>query len=63
MLVCTLSRRRELSRVIPVADDLTFAAKGAVDRERQPDGQTVNAAAGAACLIPLDDEVPVILLD
>jgi hypothetical protein len=49
--------------VIPVADDLPFAAEGAVDRERQPDGETMYAAAGTARLIPLDDEVPVILLD
>ena len=30
-------RRRERSGVIPIADDLPFAAEGAVDRERQPD--------------------------
>ena len=56
-------RRRERSRVIPVAHDLPSAAEGAVDRERQPDGEPVHTAAGAARLIALDDEVPVILLD
>ena len=49
--------------MIPVADDLPSAAEGAVDRERQSDGEPVHAAAGAARLIPLDDEVPVVLLD
>jgi hypothetical protein len=49
--------------VIPVADDLASAAEGAVDRERQPDGEPVHPSAGAARLIPLDDEVSVILLD
>ena len=49
--------------MIPVADDLPSAAEGAVDRERQPDGEPVHAAARAARLIPLDDEVPVVLLD
>ena len=58
-----LPRRRERSGVIPIADDLAFAAEGAVDRERQPDGEPVHAAAGPARLIPLDDEVPVVLLD
>ena len=48
---------------IPIADDLAFAAEGAVDRERQPDGEPVHAAAGPARLIPLDDEVPVVLLE
>jgi hypothetical protein len=56
-------RRRERSGVIPIADDLPSAAEGAVDRERQPDRQPVHAAAGASRLIPLDDEVPVVLLD
>ena len=49
--------------MIPVADDLPFAAEGAVDRERQPDRQPVHAAARAPRFIPLDDEVPVVLLD
>ena len=49
--------------MIPVADDLPSAAEGAVDRERQPDRQPVHAAARAPRLIPLDDEVPVVLLD
>ena len=58
-LVCT----RERSGVIPIADDLPSAAEGAVDRERQPDREPVHAAAGPPRLIPLDDEVPVVLLD
>ena len=62
-LVCTLPRRRQRSGMIAVADDLPSAAEGAVDRERQPDGEPVHAAAGAPRLIPLDDEVPVVLLD
>jgi len=49
--------------VIPVADDLPSAAESAVDRERQPDGEPVHAAAGAARFVPLDDEVTVVLLD
>ena len=56
-------RRRERPGVIPIADDLSFAAERAVDRQRQPDGEPVHAAAGAARLIPLDDEVAVVLLD
>ena len=56
-------RRRERPGVIPVADDLPSAAEGAVDRERQPNRQPVHAAARAPRLIPLDDEVPVVLLD
>jgi hypothetical protein len=58
-----LPRRRQRAGVIPVADDFASAAEGAVDRERQPDGQPMHAAARAARLIPLDDEVPVVLLD
>jgi hypothetical protein len=58
-----LARRRERSSVIPIADDLPSAAKRAVDRERQPDGEPMNAAAGAARLVPLDDEVAVVLLN
>jgi hypothetical protein len=49
--------------MIPVTDDLPSAAEDTVDRERQPYGESVYAAAGAARLIALDDEVPVILLD
>ena len=58
-----LPRCREWSRVIPIADDLPPTAEGAVDGERQPDGEPVHAAAGAPRIIPLDDEVPVVLLD
>jgi hypothetical protein len=58
-----LPRRRQRSRVIPIADDLPSAPEGAVDCERQPDGEPVHAAASATRLIPLDDEVPVVLLD
>ena len=58
-----LSRRRERSGVIPIADDLPLAAEDAVDRERQSDREPVHATAGTARLIPLDDEVPVVLLD
>ncbi len=49
--------------MIPVADDLPSATERAVDGERQPDGEPVQAAAGAARLISLDDEVRVVLLD
>ena len=49
--------------MIAVADDLSFAAEDAVHGQRQTDGEPVHAPAGAACLIPLDDEVPVVLLD
>jgi hypothetical protein len=58
-----LPRRRQRSRVIPSADDFPSAAEGAVDSERQPNGEPVHTAAGAARLIPLDDEVAVVLLD
>ena len=49
--------------MIPIADDRTFAAEGAIDRERQADGEPMHAPAGTPCLIPLDDEVPVVLLN
>ena len=62
-LVCTLSRRRQWSGVVPIADDLPLASQGAVDGERQSNRQPVHAAAGPARLIALDDEMPVVLLD
>jgi hypothetical protein len=49
--------------VVPIADHLALAAEDAIDGERQPDGKPVHAATSTARLIPLDDEVPVILLD
>jgi hypothetical protein len=49
--------------VVAIANDLPIAAKDAIDGERQPDGEPVHAATGSARLIPLDDEVPVVLLD
>jgi hypothetical protein len=49
--------------VIPIANDLPSAAEGAVDREGQSDRQPVHAAAGPPRLVPLDDEVAVVLLD
>jgi hypothetical protein len=49
--------------VVAIADDLPLAAEDAIDGQRQSDGEPVHAATGAACLIPLDDEVPVVLLD
>jgi hypothetical protein len=49
--------------VIAIADDLPLAAEDAVDGERQTDRESMNAAAGAARLVPFDDEVPVVLLD
>ena len=58
-----LPRRRERSDVVAVADDFSPAAKSAVDGERQPDGEAVHAATGTARLVPLDDEVPGVLLD
>jgi hypothetical protein len=58
-----LPRRRERTNVVAIADDLALAAEDAVDGERQPDGEPVHAATGTARLIPLDDEVPVVLLD
>ena len=62
-LVCTLPRRREWSGVIAIADDLPLAAEDTVDRERESDREPVHAPAGATGLVPLDDEVPVVLLD
>ena len=58
-----LSRRRQRSGVIAIADDVPFAAEDAVDREGQSDREPVDATAGTARLIPLDDEVGVVLLD
>ena len=58
-----LSRRREWSGVIPIADDPPLAAEDAVDGERQSNREPVHAAAGTARLIALDDEVAVVLLD
>ena len=49
--------------MITIADDLPLAAEDAVDGERQSDREAVHAAAGAARLIALDDEVPVVVLD
>jgi hypothetical protein len=49
--------------VVAIADDLALAAEDAIDGEGQPDGEPVYAATGAARFIPLDDEVPVVLLD
>jgi hypothetical protein len=49
--------------VVAIADDLPLAAEDAINGERQPDGEPVHAATGSARLIPLDDEVPVVLLD
>jgi len=57
------TRAIQVAGVIAVADDLAFASERAVDRERQPDGQPVHAAAGAAGLVAFDDEVAVVLLD
>ena len=58
-----LSGRRERAGVVPIADDLALAAEDAVDGEREPDREPVHATAGTAGLIPLDDEVPMVLLD
>jgi hypothetical protein len=55
--------RLERTDVIAIADDVSLAAERAIDSERQPDGEPVHAATGAARLIPLDDEVPMVLLD
>jgi hypothetical protein len=49
--------------VVPIPDDLPLASQDAVDGERQSNRQPVHATSGTARLIPLDDEVPVILLD
>ena len=49
--------------MVPIADDLPLASEGAVDGECQSNRQPVHATAGPAPLVPLDDEVPVILLD
>jgi hypothetical protein len=62
-LVCTLPRRGERTDVVAIADDLPLAAEDPIDGQRQPDGEPVHAATGSARLIPLDDEVPVVLLD
>jgi hypothetical protein len=58
-----LTRCGEGTDVVAIANDLPLAAKDAIDGERQPDGEPVHAATGSARLIPLDDEVPVVLLD
>ena len=58
-----LSRRRQWSGVVPIADDLPLASEDAVDGERQSNREPVHATAGTARLIPFDDEVAVVLLD
>ena len=58
LLACLGELRRPLC-----ADDVPFAAEGAVHGQRQTDGEAVHAAAGAARLVSFDDEVPVVLLD
>jgi hypothetical protein len=58
-----LPRRRKRTDTVTIADDLPLAAEETIDRERQPDGKSVHAAAGAARFVALDDEVPVVLLD
>jgi len=58
-----LSRRGERSGVIPVPHNPSLAAQRPVDGQRQSDREAVHAAAGPAWLVPLDDEVPVVLLD
>jgi hypothetical protein len=58
-----LPRRRQWTDVVAIADDPPLAPDGSIDGERQPDGEPVHAAAGAARFVPLDDEVPVVLLD
>jgi hypothetical protein len=49
--------------MISIADDLSLAPEGAVDGERQSDREAVHATAGTARVIPLDDEVSVVLLN
>jgi hypothetical protein len=58
-----LAGRRQGAGVVPIADDLPFASEDAVDGQRQSNRQPVHAATGTARLVPLDDEVPVVLLD
>jgi hypothetical protein len=58
-----LPRGRERTDVVAITHDLPLATEGAIDGERQPDGEPVHAAAGTPRLIALDDEVPVIMLD
>ncbi|HXU04910.1 MAG TPA: hypothetical protein VN903_28305 [Polyangia bacterium] len=58
-----LARRSQRTDVVAIADDLSFAAEDAVDGQSQTDGEPVHASARAACLVPLDDEVPMVLLD
>jgi hypothetical protein len=58
-----LPRRRERAGVVPIADHLPPAAEQAIHRQSQPDREPVHAAARAARLVSLDDEVTVILLD
>jgi hypothetical protein len=58
-----LSRVRQWSGVVPIADDLPPASQDAVDGERQSNREPVHATAGTARLISLDDEVAVVLPD
>src|SRR3954469_9007058 len=62
-LVCTCSRRRKCSSVVPIPDDLPLASEDAIHGERQSDREPVHAPAGTPRLVPLDDEVGVVLLD
>jgi hypothetical protein len=59
-----LPRGRQRADVVAIADDLPLApAEGTIDRQRQPDREPVHAPTGPARLVPLHDEVAVILLD
>ena len=58
-----LPRRRERPDVVAIADNLSFAAERAVHGQRQANGEPVDPPAGAARLVPFDDEVAVVLLN
>jgi hypothetical protein len=58
-----LARRHQWSGVVAIADDLPLASEDPVDGQRQSNGQPVHATASTTCLIPLDDEVGVVLLN
>jgi hypothetical protein len=58
-----LPRCGERTHVVAIADNLSLAGEDAIDGERQANGESVHAATGSARLVPLDDEMPVVLLN
>src|SRR5207249_1972371 len=61
--VVHLARRRERPGVVPVTPDGAAAAEGAVDRPRHADDKAPDAAAERPCVIGLDDQMDMVVLN